>query len=155
VCGSVRSIPGRIGVLDVLHDEMDRVFERLERGWPSIFRNASANDIVTASLDVHENDNLLSVEAELPGVDEKDLSVTLSDDILTIKGEKRQDHEVKKEDYYLSERSFGSFERSLRLPEGVDESTIEARYENGVLRVTAAKRSGAAKLEKTIEIKKG
>jgi HSP20 family protein len=109
---------------------------------------------MVASLDVHENDKSITVDADLPGVDEKDLSVTLANGVLTIKGEKKHEREEKKENYYLCERSFGSFERSVRLPETIDENKIEARFEKGVLKVTAAKKPEAVKAEKKIEIKK-
>lgn len=149
--------PRRTGVFDALHEEMDRVFERFERGWPrwpSLLQDANGGDVMMASLDVHEDDKSLTVEAELPGVDEKDLAVTLTNGILTIRGEKKQEREEKKENYYLNERSFGSFERSVRLPDTIDENKVEARFEKGVLKVTAAKRPEAVKAEKKIEIKK-
>jgi HSP20 family protein len=83
------------------------------------------------------------VEAELPGVDEKDVSVTLANGVLTIKGEKKQETEEKGENYYRSERSFGSFERSIPLPDTIDDAKAEAKFDKGVLRVTAAKKPEA------------
>ena len=74
--------------------------------------------------------------------------------MLTIKGEKKHEKEEKGENYYLAERSFGSFERSIRLPDTVDESKIEAKFDKGVLKVTAAKKPEAVKAERKIEIKK-
>jgi HSP20 family protein len=143
-------------VFEALHDEMDRVFERFERGWPrwpSLFRGNG--ETMMASLDVHENAKAIMIEADLPGVEEKDLSVTLANGVLTIKGEKKHEREEKKENYYLCERSFGSFERSVRLPDTIDESKVEARFDKGVLKITAAKKPEAVKAEKKIEIKKG
>jgi len=94
------------------------------------------------------------VEAELPGVDEKDISVTLANGVLTIKGDKQQSKEEKNESFYLAERSYGSFERSLRLPDSIDESKVDARFDKGVLKVTCAKKPEAIKAERRIEINK-
>lgn len=144
-------------VFGALHDEMDRLFERFEHGWqrwPSLFREGDGAGLMTTSFDVHENAKAITVEADLPGVEEKDLSVTLANGVLTIKGEKKQEREEKDENYYLCERSFGRFERSLRLPDTIDENKIEARFDKGVLKVTAPKRPEAVKAEKKIEIKK-
>ena len=105
-------------------------------------------------LDVRENTNSNVVEAELPGVDEKDVSVTLANGMLTVKGEKKHEKEEKGENYYLAERSFGSFERSIRLPDTIDERKVEAKFDKGVLRITAAKKPEAVKAERRIEIKK-
>jgi HSP20 family protein len=106
-------------------------------------------------LDVHENDKSFSIEVELPGVEEKDVSVTFNNGYLTVKGEKKSEREEKKENYYLAERSFGSFERSLRLPDTLDESKIVARFDKGVLKISAPKRPEAVKAERKIEIAKG
>jgi HSP20 family protein len=103
---------------------------------------------------VRENTNTITVEAELPGVDEKDVSVTVANGMLTIKGEKKQQKEEKTENYYLAERSYGAFERSLRLPDSIDDTKVEAKFDKGVLKVTAAKKPEAVKAERKIEIKK-
>ena len=91
----------------------------------------------------------------LPGIDEKDVSVTLANGMLTIKGERKAAHEESKDDYYLCERSYGAFERSLRLPDSIDEGKVGVRFDKGVLKVIAEKRPEALKAEKKIEIKKG
>jgi HSP20 family protein len=140
-------------IFSAMRDEMDRVFERFEHGgWPTVVRRAGA--ITVPELDVRENTNSIVVEAELPGVDEKDVAVTLANRMLTIKGEKKHEKEEKGENYYLAERSFGSFERSIRLPDTVDDNKVEAKFDKGVLRVTAAKKPEAVKAERKIEIKK-
>jgi HSP20 family protein len=95
------------------------------------------------------------VEAVLPGVDEKDVSVTLANGVLTIKGEKKQRKEKKGENYPLTERSVGSFERAVHLPDTVDDAKLEARFDKGVLKVTAAKKPHAMKAERKIAIKRG
>jgi HSP20 family protein len=142
-------------IFSAMRDEMDRVFERFEHGWPRWPALLRREGVITVpELDVRENTNSIVVEAELPGVDEKDVTVTLVNGVLTIKGEKKQEKEEKGENYYLAERSFGSFERAIRLPDTVDEAKVEAKFDKGVLRVTAAKKPEAVKAERKIEIKK-
>jgi HSP20 family protein len=142
-------------IFTAMRDEMDRMFERFEHGWPrwpALFRHNG--DFAVPDLDVRENANSIVVEAELPGVDEKDVSVTLANGVLTIKGEKKHEKEEKGESYYLAERSFGSFQRAIRLPDTVDDAKVEAKFDKGVLKVTAAKKPEAVKAERKIEIKK-
>lgn len=143
------------GVFEDMRDEMNRVLQRFEGGWPhwaaSAVRWPAAN-VVVPELDVHDNDKEIIVEAELPGVEEKDITVTFDNGYLTIKGDKKVEREEKKENYYLAERSFGSFQRSLRLPDTFDDSKIEARFDKGVLRISAPKRPEAKTSERKIEI---
>jgi HSP20 family protein len=153
-------------IFAAMRDDMDRVFERFEHDWPrwprlyewprwpSVFRRTVAAEAMVPDLDVHENAKSIMIEAELPGVDEKDVSVTLADGLLTIKGEKKQVREEKGETHYLCERSFGAFERCLRLPDTIDESKLEARFDNGVLKIAAAKKPEAIKAKRKIEIQK-
>jgi HSP20 family protein len=107
------------------------------------------------AVDVVEKETAYEITAELPGMDEKNIELTVADDMLTIKGEKREEREEKKKDYYLSERRFGSFERSFRLPEGVESDKVEASFKKGVLTVTLPKTPEAQKKskEKKISIK--
>lgn len=144
-------------VFGAMRDEMDRLFERFERGWPrwpTPLGRTFESEAMVPSIDVHDNGKQLTIEADLPGVDEKDVTVTLANGLLTIKGEKKSEREEKDKSYYLAERSYGSFERSLRLPDTIDEGKLEAQFEKGVLRVTAPKKPEAIKAEKKIEIKK-
>jgi HSP20 family protein len=106
-------------------------------------------------VDVAERENEYEITAELPGMEEKDIEVNVSDDLLTIKGEKREEKEEKKKDYYVSERRYGSFQRSFSLPDGIDANKIEAKFINGVLTVILPKTPEAQKKQKKIEIKKG
>ena len=78
------------------------------------------------AVDVTETDKAYEIAAELPGMDERNIEVTFADGVLTIKGEKREEEEEKNKDYYLSERSFGSFQRSFQVPRGVDTDKIDA-----------------------------
>ena len=137
--------------------EMDRVFNSfLGRGFGRFSapaRNEWSDELVP-SIDVRETDTDLVVEAELPGMDEKDVSVTLSNGVLTLKGEKKSEREEKKEDYHLTERSYGSFQRSFRLGDTIDPDKVTAAFDKGVLKVTLAKRPEAVKAEKRIPIGK-
>jgi HSP20 family protein len=143
-------------IFSAVRDEMDRVFGRFERDWPlpSLFGREGRSAMMVPELDVRENTNAITIEAELPGVEEKDVTVTLANGILIIKGEKKQEKEEKSESYHLTERSFGSFQRSLRLPDTVDDTKVEAHFDKGVLKVTAGKKPEAVKAERRIEIKK-
>jgi HSP20 family protein len=91
------------------------------------------------AVDMFEKDDKFVVKADLPGMKEDDIDVSIVGDTLTIKGEKKTETEVKEENYYRSERAYGSFLRSIPIPSGVDSSKIEANYENGVLEVTMLK----------------
>jgi HSP20 family protein len=149
---------------ETLRREVDRLFEDFDRSfWRSPFRR-SAFDIepfwrrelsfgATPAVDIAEKDNAYEITADLPGMEEKNIEVKVSDGNLTIKGEKREEKEEKKKDYYLQERHFGSFERSFGLPEGVDPDKIEASFKKGVLTVTLPKKPEAQKPAKKIDIK--
>lgn len=145
-----------LDLFSAMRAEMDRVFERFHHGWPSLpgFTAFAERGAVMPSLDVKETDTAITVEAELPGVDEKDVTLTVKDGVLTIKGEKRESKEEKGENRHYVERSFGSFLRSIPLPDSVDDSKVEARFDRGVLTITAQKRPEALRAEKRIEIKK-
>ena len=124
-----------------LHREIDRVFNEFSRGapWPSETRSGNGARRLMPKIDISETDLALEVSAELPGVDEKDIDVTLSDNVLTIKGEKKAETKTDDENYHVVERSYGSFQRSLRVPFDADADKIEAKFENGVLKVTLPK----------------
>jgi HSP20 family protein len=106
------------------------------------------------AVDIAEKDKEYEITAELPGLDESNVEVKFADGLLTIKGEKREEKEEKKKDFYLSERRFGSFQRSFQVPEGVDADKIVASFKDGVLTVTLPKSPDAQKKEKKIAIKK-
>ncbi|TAV49725.1 Hsp20/alpha crystallin family protein [Rhizobium leguminosarum] len=142
--------------LDSLRSEIDRVFN--DFGSPSIFDRAFSRMPAAFSrgmlaVDLVESEKAFELSAELPGVDAKDLDVTLADGVLTIKGEKNETKEEKENDYYLSERRYGSFHRSLELPRGVDSEKIEAKFSNGVLKVTLPKTPERQKNDKKITVK--
>ena len=95
------------------------------------------------TVDVSETDDQVIVRAEIPGMDKKDIDITASDGLLTIKGEKKQEKEEEKEDYRFVERRYGSFSRSLRIPTGVEADKIDASYKDGVLTVKMPKGENA------------
>ena len=96
-------------------------------------------------MDVTETEKELEITAELPGLEEKDVDITLSDGVLTIRGEKKADHEEKGKDFHMVERSYGAFARSLQLPAGVDPNTIKASLDKGVLKVSMPKKMADVK----------
>lgn len=104
-------------------------------------------------MDVVEKENSFEITAELPGLDEKDVEIKLAGNSLIIKGEKRKDHKEERDGYHLSERSYGSFQRSFSLPEGVDRDKIDATFGKGVLRLSLPKQPGTADNTKKISIK--
>jgi len=108
---------------------------------PSIYRRLPVEQMAWApTIDIFEKDDKFVVKAEIPGMKEEDIHVSVEGDMLTIRGEKKTESEVKEEDYYRCERSYGSFFRSVDLPSTVDASKIEADYEDGVLEVTLSKK---------------
>jgi HSP20 family protein len=106
------------------------------------------------AVDVVEKDKAYEITAELPGMEEKDIEVKFADGVLSVTGEKKEEKEEKKKDWYLSERRYGSFQRAFRVPEGVDADKIEATFKNGVLTVSLPKSPEAIKREKKIPIGK-
>ena len=120
-----------------LQHEIDRLFDDFTRGFPA-FSTGGAADLLP-NLDVTETDKQIEITAELPGLEEKDVQVNLADNILTIRGEKKAEKEEKDKTYRLVGRSYGSFVRSLELPEGVNADAIKASIEKGVLKVTVPK----------------
>lgn len=106
---------------------------------------------LSPSLDVSETKDNIVVKAEVPGIEPKDIDISLTGDVLNIKGEKKQEKEEKDEDYQRTERSYGAFTRSVRLHQEVQSDKIEANYRNGVLKITLPKSEEAKKKEIKIE----
>lgn len=148
--------------LESLRREIDRLFTDFGRdSWPSrqsIFGLEPFGRYMAAwgaspAVDIVEKKDAYEITAELPGMDEKNVEVKLVNGSLTIKGERQDEKEEKKKDYYLQERQFGSFERRFTLPEGVDAAKIEASFNKGVLTVMLPKKAEAQASQKKIEIK--
>jgi HSP20 family protein len=136
------------GEITSLRKEMDNL-------WRQFLGDATLPAMPSGSLwptiDIEETENSLLVKAELPGMDAKDVSVTISDDILTIQGEKKKEEEKKEKNYYCSESYSGFFKRSVKLPANVKTDKVEATFEKGVLHIDLAKTEESKK--KQIEIK--
>ncbi len=123
-----------------LHREIDRVFDEFTRAVPwGEETNGDGLQRFAPRIDMCETDDALEITVELPGVDEKDIDVTVTEDVMTIKGEKKSESEKKDKDYHMVERSYGMFQRSLALPYEVDADKVEAKFENGVLKVSMPK----------------
>jgi HSP20 family protein len=149
---------------DSLRREIDRLFDDFGGGfWRSSFRlptfdlaplgNRDVAWPTAPAVDITDADKAYEITAELPGIDEKNVEVKVANGVLTIKGEKQEEKEEKKKDYYLRERNYGSFERSFQVPDGVDTDKIEANFKKGVLTVTLPKKPEAQAAAKKIDVK--
>ncbi len=138
-----------------LHREMNRLFDDFMGGAPVAGQGQSgAGNMINAHMNVSETENEIRVSAELPGVGEEDVDVSLNDDVLTIRGEKKFEREDEKENFHFVERSYGTFQRSLRLPFPVDPEQVKASFENGVLVVTLPK-SAQQERSRRIQVQRG
>ncbi|NNC67384.1 MAG: Hsp20/alpha crystallin family protein [Gammaproteobacteria bacterium] len=153
--------------LATLREEVDNLFERFSEDWPSLPRLFGRNWSypiaefergfklprfeITPRVDVSEN--AYDITMELPGMSDKDIELTLSDDSLTVKGEKKEEREEKKKNYHVSERSYGSFQRTFRVPSGVDQSKVDASYSKGVLNISLPKTEVAKNSKRSIQVK--
>ena len=135
--------------LTQMRREMDRLFDRFFEPWP--FRGVSETGRWMPSVDVSETDKELVVRAELPGMDPKEIDISLSGKVLTIKGERKNEREEKKENFHLVERSSGSFSRTVQLPAEVKADKIKANYKDGILSIGMPKMEPEA--VKKIEVK--
>lgn len=138
-----------------LHKEMDKLFDDMSnepfRG--SFMPQAWGREMLMPTIDETEDDKAFHVSIELPGMDEKDVDITLSGRLLTIRGEKKVDEKEEGKDYYRRERNYGSFRRTLELPGEVDESKIEASFKKGVLKIELPRTAEAQKKIKHINVK--
>ncbi|TGD60913.1 Hsp20/alpha crystallin family protein [Tabrizicola sp. WMC-M-20] len=154
---STGSVLGRADPLTLLHREMNRLFEDVYRDVPAEDQTAGAlRRIVGASMNVSETEAAYRVTTELPGVKEEDIEIRLDEDVLTIRGEKKfERHEGdEKENFHFTERAYGSFQRSMRLPTPVDPDKIEASCDSGVLTITLPKTERAER-SRRIQLGKG
>lgn len=136
-----------------LQRDLNRIFEDFWRRFDQPFGALARWDTGGPRTDVAETENALEISVELPGLDQKEIDVSLTDGALTIKGEKKSEHEESKKGYHLSERSYGSFYRTIPLPSGVDTDKANAQFKNGVLTVTLPKTPDALARVKKIEVK--
>ena len=136
--------------------DFERMRSEMDRLWNSFFERGTLRGEEGGewlpSLDVAETKNEIVVKAEVPGLDLKDIDISLSEGLLTIKGEKKQEREEKEENYHLVERSYGTFTRSIRIPNEVQSDKINASYKNGVLKIVLPKSEEAKKKEVKIKV---
>ena len=138
--------------------EVSRLRREMDRLWEDFFGPGRRGlqpmaEAWLPALDVSESGDKVTVKAEVPGMEAKDIEISMVGDTLTIKGEKKAEREEKEESYHLVERSYGSFVRSIRMPAPVNADKIEASYKNGVLTITCPKKEEVK--PKAIEIKTG
>ena len=133
-----------------LHREMNRLFDDVIRGGTTATENRRPM-LLAPNVDVSETDKEMRIRAEMPGVTEDDIDVSLDDDVLTIRAEKKQERKEDREGTHVSERIFGTFQRALRLPYRVSPDQVQAQFENGVLTVTVPK-SQAADRSRRIQV---
>jgi HSP20 family protein len=136
-----------------LFREVQKTFEDFSRRSPMA---GFGSEMLAPKIDIAESKNGIDVTAELPGVDEKDVDVTLADGMLTIRGEKKseRDEQDKDKNWHVVERSYGSFSRTISLPFDPDPGNVEAKFEKGVLHIHLPKPAEVAKKQQKIEIKK-
>jgi len=135
---------------------MNRLMEDVFRnaGMPTAGAEGHEVGLLMPQINVSETESEVRITAELPGVAEKDVDVTLDDDVLTIRGEKRMEQKEDKENYHFVERSFGRFMRSIRLPQSVNRDQVKANVENGVLTIVLPKNAAQEKT-RHIPVKSG
>ncbi len=149
---------GGIDPLFSLHRDMNRLFDEVMGGGLPLTGGQAGQggqgQIISAHMNVSETEHEIRVAAELPGVREEDIDVSLNDDVLTIRGEKKFERQDEKENFHFVERSFGTFQRSIRLPFPINPDQVQARFDNGVLTVTLPK---SAQQERTrrIQVQRG
>lgn len=143
--------------------DIDRFFESLAPGFPrgidfdpfrqfgSVFEMGTGD--MAPHVEVSQEEKSYEISAELPGVDEKDVSVSLQDHVLTVSGEKKSEREEEKTGYLMSERRYGSFRRSFRVPDDVDESKIAAKFDKGVMTISLPKAASAKPKGRQIPVK--
>jgi HSP20 family protein len=135
--------------MPTLHSRMNRFFDdpffRIDR-----MTDDENMGMWNPAVDLYEKDDHFVIKAELPGVDRNDIKVDLKDRVLTLSGERTYDNEVKEENYYRKERSYGKFQRAFRLPADVDSDKIKAEFKDGVLQVEVPKPEDAKSKQVTI-----
>lgn len=142
------------------HREFDRIFDQAFRGfglsqpwldgvlWPRM-----ADGMLKPTLDLSATDKEYTISVEIPGVDEKDVKLEIANDILTIRGEKKHEKEEKDKSFYRVERSYGSFQRVLSLPEDADQNAVKATFKRGILTISMPRKAMPQADVRKIEIK--
>jgi HSP20 family protein len=128
------------GELAATKDRLNRLFGR-DDVWDTEGLTTAGEWAPT--VDIVENEHVITIKAELPGIEAKDIAVTLDNNVLTLKGERRTEKEVKKENYHRMERAYGTFARAFAFPDYVDTTNVKADFKNGLLTLTLPKKEGA------------
>lgn len=135
-----------------LHDIFDdTVSSDMLARFPSL-RAFKEFGMTSPALDMYDNKNEIVVKAEVPGVDKKNINISISDNMLTIKGEMKKEEETKEEDYYYSERTYGSFMRVLNLPAKVNDKKIKASFKDGILEIHMPKAAESKPKDIKVEV---
>lgn len=136
-----------------LQRDIDRIFNNFFQGFnaPQI-QQAGINALIAPRINIAESNKSYQISAELPGVEEKDVDISVTNGVLNIKGERKEEKEEKDQSYHRIESSYGMFQRSLPLPENADQNNIKANFKNGILSVTIAKSAEALAKTKKISI---
>jgi HSP20 family protein len=143
---------GELTPMMALRGEMERLFDSfLREPLAAMDWSRWGSDKWSPAIELAENDKELTVRAELPGIDPKDLDVTVTGNQLVVSGEKKESNEHKEKNFYHSETRYGSFRRAVTLPEGIDTENVDAQYVNGVLTLHLRKTAPAA--AKRIDVK--
>lgn len=133
--------------VDRLHHEMNQLFDNFFRGFPSSPFTGVLKDswqgLMRPQVDISEGSLAYTITVEVPGVEEKDMELTIADGTLTIGGEKRHEQESHENQYHRVERAYGSFQRVISLPDNANEQEVKAQFKNGVLTITVGKTSQA------------
>jgi HSP20 family protein len=140
--------------LSTLHEEMDEVFRKTFGSMGGLARGFLGEAWYPTIESFVKGGNLV-VRCEIPGIDPKDINISIVGNMLTIKGERKASEEIKREDYLLNEVSYGSFERTLSIPEGVKADNVHASYKNGILEVTMPAEKAALPRKITVEVEGG
>jgi HSP20 family protein len=161
-----RQDDARTSRLSLLRNEIDRLFDDLS--WPDFGLSAGRNRAMAVppalrsvmragapAMDLVERPSEYEAQVELPGMAPGDIEIRMTDGTLVIKGEKTAEREEKEENYHLSERTYGAFQRAFRLPPGIDPDKVEAHFDNGVLKVHLPKTPETRDSERKIEVKAG
>ncbi len=156
--GNGHSVPvhvkqGYVNPMEKFHHEIDQMFDGMAHGF-GFQPPTSVTGLLKPQLDIQEKDNQFLISVEVPGVDEKDIEISIDEDTVTIRGEKKQQHEEKKGKYHRIERTYGAFQRVLTLPENADGEHIRAQFNKGVLTLKIDKLEKQTMRGQPIEIEK-
>jgi HSP20 family protein len=154
-------VPHNGDLFHSMRHEMERLFDRFSylelapfgRDIEHFWTRGETTGMLSFNVDVAEDDKAYTITAELPGIDEKDIDVSISGDVLMLKGEKRAEKEQKNQNRYVCERSYGSFQRSFALPADVDTGKIDAKFTKGLLVLSLPKNPKAEAALKKIRVK--